>query len=138
MTWNRVKLLYHFNEYLRIINQSTQTLPKYWIRAMQALPELLISRNESSTIDKKPKSVGESTPIDESNQKTTQMTNLDNQDVAYRLPLIGDWKTSHFQNDSTNKPYNLTPKWQHSTSVLSSVSWNDFQIQTQIGSIYPL
>lgn len=93
---------------------------------MQTLPELINPKNEFSTNDTKSKSVVESISKDESDLKTTKVTTSDNQDSLYKVPSMSDWKTPRFQNGASNKPDNLIPKWQHSTSVLSSVRFCKF------------
>lgn len=129
LTWNRLKLLYQFQEYLKLINLSSQCIPKQWIQVFQKLPNIFNANvtctsacNETSSESNPETKTSTSEILNEADNKSVI---INKKESVYKIPLIGEWKTRKLQNEDFNKD-NFVSKWKNNTSVSSSVCINLF------------
>lgn len=136
LTWNRLKILYHFQEYLKILNQNSQLLSKYWIEVLQKLPDLIEKQlptisstkvSKSNATESESKSFSEPKVSMANISKNTENTSQKNNEIisverkeSYTFPLIGGWKTQSSQSETSTKLHSV-PKWKNNVPVTSSV-----------------
>lgn len=139
LTWNRLRILYQFQEYLKFLNQNSQNLSKYWIQVLQKLPDIFDSKQLPTTSSYRPSesnaSESESSSSSDSgfimssavkddentSHKSNEGNNVQRKETSYTLPMIGGWKTKSFQSEGSTKP-NAIPKWINNVPITSSVS----------------
>lgn len=123
---NRDKMIYQFQEYLKILNQTSENVSKNWNQIVSKLPSVFqiksISDNDSTETSNTPnRSKTELNSENSVTSKTKDVTKVEKKDSSYKLPLIGGWKSKQFSNDGIEKK-NSVPKWKTDVTISSSVS----------------
>lgn len=121
----RYKVMYQFQEYLKILNQTSENISKSWYQIVSKIPSSFQneaaadcdSKGSENTID-----LAENRARDDSSS-TSKKTDakIEKKDSSYKLPLIGGWKSKQFSSEGTEKK-NTAPKWKTDVTITSSVS----------------
>lgn len=124
---SRYKMMYQFQEYLKILNQTSENVSKNWNQIVSKLPSLFQNKSISDgdlneTNPNTPnRSKYEAKDENSATLRTKDVIKIEKKDSAYKFPLIGGWKSKQFSNEGIEKK-NSVPKWKTDVTISSSVS----------------
>lgn len=124
---NRYKIVYQFQEYLKILNQTSENVSKNWNQVVSKLPNLFQNKSiaDGDSNESNPNTPNRSkNEVKDENSSTVRakdVTKIEKKDSTYKLPLIGGWRSKQFSNAEIERKDSV-PKWKTDVTIASSVS----------------
>lgn len=135
LTWNRMKVLYQFQEYIKLINMENKNSTKDWINVFRKLPEMFSAEPpkkpfeptlppipEMSETQAQPKKIDDLPECAEVPKSVPEHATRDTKDQSYNIPLISGWRHRNGPPDPSKRNEQI-PKWRSNVTVSSPVSF---------------